>query len=168
MRSTVNAFHICRPSLAQMSYRWRMPCLEKGQLLYTQPYFAWKTWHCCLSLPRFDRTLVREVSSCWNHCHREGPCFFLIATSLNIFKLVATLVCTWWEFKGVLGIGGLKARIGDWMVWSMCLSSCCHLVSFFLFPKQHGSFLLVPPGHLVSLVFLFLCLLVPHFLCDMS
>ena len=35
----------------------------------------------------------------------------------------------------------------------MCLSSCCHLVSFFLFPKQHGSFLLVPPGHLVSLFF---------------
>ena len=33
MRSTVSAFHICRPSLAQRSYRWRMPCLEKGHLL---------------------------------------------------------------------------------------------------------------------------------------
>ena len=68
------------------------------------------------------------------------------------------------------------------------LSSCSFFL-FFLFAKEYGSFLLVPPGHLVSLVFLFLvflflcllvplsscsfvflflCLLVPYFLCAMS
>ena len=30
-------------------------------------------------------------------------------------------------FKGGAGDWGLKARVGDWMVESKCLSSCCHL-----------------------------------------
>ena len=30
-------------------------------------------------------------------------------------------------FKGGAGDWGLKARVGEWMVESKCLSSCCHL-----------------------------------------
>ena len=43
-----------------------------------------------------------------------GPHFSLFG-----FKLLVLRVSAWsfgFVFKGVLGIGGLKARIGDWMV----------------------------------------------------
>ena len=56
--------------------------------------------------------------------------FFLLSScsSFLFFELVGA--GGFGVFNGVLGIGGLKARIGDWMVENKCLPSCCHLVLF--------------------------------------